>query len=79
MSTNPHVKQVVTCAGPNCGAVRGDVNRWWAVWRESSGLKDGPIIWMCSPFEFPLDDEVLPVCGEACAHKLLSQYMSEVK
>jgi len=69
---NPYTIQTVRCAGPNCEAVRKEVNHWFVV-----STINGRFI--AEPFESwgDLDAHDHPVCGQACAQKLFEQYLSK--
>ena len=69
---NPYAVQTVRCAGPNCEAVRKEVNHWFVV-----STINGRFI--AEPFESwgDLDAHDHPVCGSACAQKLFEQYLSK--
>ncbi len=68
----------VRCAGPNCGILKGQSDRWWLMWtsRDSAGSPELHLA--------PWDDAVAqaegaaPVCGELCAQKLQSQFMGNI-
>jgi len=68
----------VRCAGPNCGVLKGQSDRWWLMWtsRDSAGAPELHLV--------PWDDAVaqtegaVPVCGELCAQKLQSQFMGNI-
>ena len=66
------------CAGPNCGLLKGQNNRWWVMWT-SYGEWGAPTLFLA-----PWSDELaeregtMPVCGERCAQKLQSQFMGNV-
>jgi hypothetical protein len=70
VTDNAYVRNVVHCAGPNCDAVRKDVNHWFLV-----GFVDGTFC--CRAFDgvvmFPED---LPVCGQQCAQRLFEQWLN---
>jgi hypothetical protein len=67
------------CAGPNCGTLKGNSDRWWLMWTSFANL-DVPVLYLC-----PWDEETankegtLHVCGELCAQKLQSQFMGNVR
>ena len=66
------------CAGPNCGAQKGGSDRWWVMW---SSLSDHEVpVMHLAPWDEKLavQESALCVCGEGCAHKLQSQFMSNV-
>lgn len=67
------------CAGPNCGAIKGVSNRWWVMW-SSFGDYEAPVLHL-APWDEALvvQEGALAVCGEACAHKLQSQFMGNLR
>jgi hypothetical protein len=72
---NPYYR----CAGPNCGTLKGNSDRWWLMWTSFAEL-EVPILYLC-----PWDETIaqregtLHVCGELCAQKLQSQFMGNVR
>lgn len=70
--SNPYKVATVRCAGPNCEAVRKEVNHWFVV-----STINGRFV--AEPFESwgDLDTHDNPVCGQACAQKLFEQYLSK--
>jgi hypothetical protein len=78
MPIQPIAQPTIRCAGPNCGVVKGQSDRWWLMWtsRDSAGM---PALHLA-----PWDDKVaeaesaMAVCGELCAQKLQSQFMGNV-
>ena len=78
-SQQPGVKQLtVRCAGPNCGIIKGQSDRWWLMWtaRDSAGA---PLLHL-APWDAAVaaEQSALAVCGERCAQKLQSQFMGNV-
>ncbi len=69
MTDNAYVRNVVHCAGPNCDAVRKDVNHWFLV-----GFVDG--VFCCRAFDDVMRPEDLPVCGQQCAQRLFEQWLN---
>jgi hypothetical protein len=67
------------CAGPNCGALKGINNHWWLMWT-SFGELNKPVLYLC-----PWDEDIaqkegtLHVCGESCAQKLQSQFLTNIR
>lgn len=78
---NPYIDLVVRCAGPGCNKTKGPSNHWYVM---------VPNVSMCphsrgGPLLMPWDDDivrstpvVLPLCGESCASKMISQWMSDI-
>jgi hypothetical protein len=75
----PVVNPFYRCAGPNCGTLKGNSDRWWLMWT-SFGDKEIPQLYLC-----PWDEETaqregtLHVCGELCAQRLQSQFMGNIR
>lgn len=66
------------CAGPNCGVLKGDSERWWVAW---SSLDDYELpVMHLAPWDEKLavQEGAMHVCGEGCAQKLQSQFMGNV-
>lgn len=61
----------ISCDGPGCNHVRGDVNHWFVV-------NIAAECFSCEPFypRYKLSKRDSVVCGQACAQKLLEQYFS---
>lgn len=77
--SNPYIKTVVLCAGPQCSHQRGAVNHWFVVLMDTHGAIP---TFELTPWDQKMIDnsgDALPVCGEACAQKLLSEFMGKVK
>ena len=74
MSTqnNPHLVVTVKCAGPGCANIRRESNHWFLITLE-------PEIFICRPFSstINLQDDDKPVCGQACAQKLLECFLAK--
>jgi len=67
------------CAGPNCGALKQNSDRWWLVWT-SFGEFNRPVLYLCSWDEdIAAREGTLYVCGEQCAHRLQSQFMGNIR
>ncbi len=71
---NPYYR----CAGPNCGVLKGDSERWWIMWT-SFGEHQIPVVHL-APWDekLAMAEGALHVCGERCAQKLQSQFMGNV-
>ncbi len=78
-SIHPIPSSFYRCAGPNCGALKNNSERWWLIWT-SFGEFNRPVLYLC-----PWDEDIaardgtLYVCGELCAQKLQSQFMGNVR
>lgn len=67
------------CAGPNCGILKRSSDRWWLMWT-SFGEFNRPVLYLCSWDEELAEQEgTLHVCGDLCAQKLQSQFMSNIR
>ena len=66
------------CAGPNCGILKSESNRWWLMWT-SYGEWGAPTLFL-APWSDDLAgrEGTMPVCGERCAQKLQSQFMDNL-
>ncbi len=69
MTDNAYIRNVVHCAGPNCSAIRKDVNHWFLV-----GFVHGAF--HCRAFDDVMEPEDLPVCGQQCAQRLFEQWLN---
>jgi hypothetical protein len=67
-----------SCAGPNCGVLKGSSDRWWIMW-SSFGDYELPVMHL-APWdeELAVQEGAMHVCGEGCAQKLQSQFMGNV-
>jgi hypothetical protein len=67
------------CAGPACGRLKGDSERWWLMWTSRNELGIS-ILSLCdwNP-EIADKESALHVCGEGCAEKLQSVFMGNVR
>lgn len=74
MSTqrNPHLVITIKCAGPGCANVRRESNHWFLITIELGTF-------ICRPFSstINLQDDDKPVCGQACAQKLLECFLAK--
>lgn len=74
MSTqsNPHLVLTVKCAGPGCANIRRESNHWFLITVE-------PGTFICRPFSstINLQGDDKPVCGQACAQKLLECFLAK--
>jgi len=67
------------CAGPNCGILKRDNDRWWLMWTSFAQF-DRPVLYLCAWDEKLAQEEgTLHVCGELCAQKLQSQFMGNIR
>ena len=66
------------CAGPNCGRMKGLSDRWWLMWTsQEAGIT---VLSLCEWDEALAQKEAaLHVCGEGCAQKLQSVFLSNVR
>jgi hypothetical protein len=64
------IRQVITC--DICGSEKGETNHWFVGYEESGELRisDWNPLHLLSP-------EAKHLCGETCAHKLISQFLRE--
>jgi len=71
-NANVFVRSGVHCAGPNCAAVRKEVNHWFVV-----SIVNGRFT--AEPFDSwgELGPHDRPACGQQCAQKLFEQYLSK--
>lgn len=81
MGDNPYITLIVKCAAPGCGKTKGVTNHWWVMIPQLAISPD-----LCGPYLLPfsvdatrISPHALPLCGESCATKMLSKYMSEMK
>lgn len=69
---------IYRCSGPNCGRLRqpGD-NSWWLLW---TTLDDRTPVLCVSPWdeELAIREGALFACGENCAQRLQSQFLTNV-
>lgn len=68
---NPHLVVTVRCAAPGCANVRRESNHWFLITIEQDQFT-------CRPFspESDLAESDQPACGQACAQKLLEQFLA---
>ncbi|MFB3815017.1 MAG: hypothetical protein ACE14L_12990 [Terriglobales bacterium] len=70
---------IYRCAGPNCGQVKGASDRWWLMWN-ARAPNGQPTLTLCEwDEELAQQYAALHVCGEGCAQKLQSVFMSNVR
>jgi hypothetical protein len=73
----PGSELIYRCAGPNCGVLKGSSDKWWLMW--AAQVEGMTVLSLCA-----WDDEIanreaaLYVCGENCAQKLQSQFMTNI-
>ena len=66
-----YVSLTIRCSGPTCQRIKGESNHWYKVWEDEGKItfttwKQG-------------DEKVVgirPLCGQACAQMVLSEYMN---
>lgn len=76
MSTNPYLNPSVSCAGPGCQHKTGDSKSWWILRVTNQNESVGLLI---QPFNFVLlakRSDAKPVCGQACAQKLVANFLT---
>ncbi len=67
------------CAGPNCGIIKRENDRWWLMWASVAEFKQ-PVLYLA-----PWDEETaqkegtLHICGELCAQKMQSHFMGNIR
>ena len=76
--SNPYITTVVTCAVPNCGKTKQESNHWFLAFY-SPGSPNIQISAWSDKILREYRDDVLPLCSESCASKLLSKFMSDQK
>ncbi len=65
--------QQIICDNEKCGALKKSENHWWMTWIDDEGeLHLRPMLGRQS-------EGVLVFCGEACAMKKVSEFMSRLK
>lgn len=69
---NPHLVITVKCAAPGCANVRREANHWFVITTEQQHFICRPYL---SATSLRLADE--PVCGQACAQKLLERFLAK--
>jgi hypothetical protein len=74
MNNSPYISTVIRCAGPNCSKVKGDTNHWFMAF-----VNSGSVTIYTWSYELFDDIDCRPLCGESCASKLVSKFMSDVK
>jgi hypothetical protein len=73
----PGSELIYRCAGPNCSVLKGSSDKWWLMW--AAQVEGMTVLSLCA-----WDDEIanreaaLYVCGENCAQKLQSQFMTNI-
>jgi hypothetical protein len=69
---------MIRCAGPNCGVLKAQSDRWWMMWTSHQPSGE-PLLHLTTWDEQVAESEgAVPVCGELCAQKLQSQFMNNV-
>lgn len=78
MAHNIPLGLIYRCSGPNCGILKtADQEGWWLLWTSMDG--NIPVLSVA-----PWNDEIarregcLFACGENCAQKLQSTFMSNI-
>jgi hypothetical protein len=76
---NPAPNPFYRCAGPNCGILKQNSDRWWLMWTSREHF-DQTALYLCAWDEEIANGEgTLHVCGELCAQKLQSQFMGNIR
>lgn len=78
---NPHIKLVVSCAAPGCEKTKTDVNHWWIMIPNAGPHPEamGILLLPWSDFVIRSLPHAIPLCGESCASKMISSWMSDVR
>jgi len=68
----------------NCGAVKGETNRWWRVYVTT--VVGGPGAILVQAFDirrpmyvFPEETKAYDLCGQGCVAKRLSEFMEQAQ
>ena len=71
-----------------CGVPKREVNHWWNIdmnssmaWRQENALDGNSCrAFVLVPFdpELARQDSIISVCGHACAHKVMDEYLSHI-
>lgn len=75
MPDNPHISLVVHCAGPNCDVVKQSTNHWLICHITDDRFLIKP--WADAAIRE--EDNILPLCSDQCATKMLARYLSDMK
>jgi hypothetical protein len=78
MTKNFPLGLIYRCSGPNCGILKTpDQDGWWLLW---TSMEQGTPVLSVAPWEDALvnHEGCLYACGENCAQKLQSTFMSNV-
>jgi hypothetical protein len=78
ISEKPSREELVfRCAGPNCGILKGHTDRWWLMWPSK---EDGRTVLSLCEWDAAVArrEGALSVCGEQCAQRLQSMFMSNI-
>jgi hypothetical protein len=74
---NPYISMSIRCAGPNCDHVKQTTNHWILMEIHNS---HGPTISFGTWSDIDArQDGVLPLCGDACAIKMMQKWLSDQK
>lgn len=78
MAKNLPIGLIYRCSGPNCGVLRTpEQDGWWLLWTSMDG--EVPLLTIALwDDNFAHREGTLFACGENCAHKLQSIFMSNV-
>jgi len=69
-----YISTVVRCAAPNCDHVKRDVNHWWIC-----HITDRFLVKPWDDDAVFTEDNILPLCGNACVVKMMQIYLSGQK
>jgi hypothetical protein len=78
MANNLPLGLIYRCSGPNCGVLKTpDQDGWWLLW---TTIDAGVPTLTLAPWDEELAhrEATLFACGENCAHKLQSNFMSNL-
>jgi hypothetical protein len=79
MNSPQAIPDFYRCAGPNCGILRRGGDPWWLMWT-SFGEFNRPVLYLCSwDEEIAQKEGTLHVCGDLCAQRLQSHFMSNIR
>lgn len=69
-----HIQLVIHCAGPNCDKTKAASNHWFIC-----HVTDRFLLKPWDDDAVFQEDNVLPLCSDSCAIRMLSRYLSEQK
>jgi hypothetical protein len=72
--------RVYRCAGPNCGALKDPRDDdWWVMWTTITPEGETVLSLRAWNKQFADTEGPLCLCGDGCAGKLMSQFMSNLR